>query len=59
MIGEQQYYEAKVFLNHYRDALNTLEYTLPHSAKSHKIEPPLPSIKHSKATSSRAPKKEK
>ena len=26
MIGEQNYYEAKVFLKNYHDALNTLEY---------------------------------
>lgn len=36
MIGEQHHYEAKVFLSHYRDALNTLEYLLPYPAKSHK-----------------------
>lgn len=28
MTSEQQYYEAKVFLSSYRDALNTLEYHL-------------------------------
>lgn len=28
MTSEQQYYEAKVFLSAYRDALSTLEYSL-------------------------------
>jgi hypothetical protein len=59
MIGEQHYYEAKVFLSHYRDALATLEYLLSHAAKSHKIEPPLPESKPYKITSSRAPNAER
>ena len=27
-MGEQQYYEAKVFLKNYREALSTLEYSI-------------------------------
>jgi hypothetical protein len=33
MTSEQQYYEAKVFLSAYGDALKTLEYQYTHSAK--------------------------
>lgn len=39
MTSEQQYYEAKVFLSAYKDALSTLEYTVPHIAISPQIEP--------------------
>ena len=38
MIGEQHYYEAKVFLSSYRDALSTLEYVFIYTAKLQKLE---------------------
>lgn len=37
MTSEQQYYEAKVFLSAYRDALSTLEYAVPHAVISPQI----------------------
>lgn len=39
MTSEQQYYEAKVFLSAYRDALSTLEYAVYHAAMSPQIVP--------------------
>ena len=46
MTSEQQYYEAKVFLTAYNDALRTLEYPHKHnSAKWPPIGPPSRSIR--------------
>ena len=42
MTSEEQYYSAKIFLNSYRDALNTLEYLSPHAAKSPPTGKPSP-----------------
>ena len=38
MIGEQHYYEAKVFLSSYKDALSTLEYVFVDAVKLQKLE---------------------
>lgn len=50
MTSEQQYYEAKVFLSAYRDALNTLEYIPTHTAKSPPIAQLSTNIRHMRDT---------